>query len=65
MSKNSNGYDFDYYINHPEEDNRADDYYEDGEERMYCEECDNLMVPTGNEMYKCPACGSTEGSPLF
>lgn len=46
------------------EDNHADDYYEDGETYMYCDECDNLMVPTGNGEYKCPVCGCEDGSPM-
>ena len=42
-------------------DNRADDYYEEGEAFVYCDDCGNLMVPTGSG-YKCPCCGCTEGS---
>lgn len=46
-----------------DKDNHAD-YYEDGEVHMYCDECDNLMVPTGSGRYRCPVCGSEERSPL-
>ena len=63
MKKEKNDYDFDYYMSHPEEDNKADEQYEAGEEYMYCDECDNLMVPTDNG-YKCPVCGCEEGSTL-
>ena len=37
---------------------------EDGEVYMYCNECDNLMVPTDGG-YKCPVCGCTDGSTLY
>lgn len=60
MSKKNNDFDFDYYINHPEEDNKADDYYKKDEDYVFCDECDNLMVPTGNGKYKCPVCGHTQ-----
>lgn len=49
-------------INHH---NHADDYYEAGEAYVYCDECDNLMVPTGGGNYKCPVCGCEEGDPIY
>lgn len=57
-------YDFDYYMSHPEEDNHADEYYTDDMAYIYCDECDNLMVPIDGG-YKCPVCGCTKGSLLF
>ena len=58
-------FDFAKWFGVIDEDNRADDYYSDDEEYMYCDECDNLMVPTGNGKYKCPVCGSKKGSTLY
>ena len=55
-------FDFKRWIGVIDVDNHADDYYEDGEEYVYCDDCDNLMVPVGKDRYKCPVCGSTEGS---
>ena len=54
-------FDFDRWFGVIDEDNRADDYYEPGEDYVYCDECSNLMVPTAGG-YKCPVCGCTEGS---
>lgn len=55
------GYDFDKYMN-SDEDNKADEYYEEGERYVYCDDCDNLMVPLGDGTYKCPVCGCEYGS---
>ena len=57
-------FDFERWHGVIDEDNRADDYYEKGEAYMYCDDCDNLMVPIGGGEYKCPVCGCTEGSEL-
>lgn len=56
-------FDFERWFGIIDEDNHADDYYESGEDYVYCDECSNLMVPTGNG-YKCPVCGCTEGSKM-
>ena len=40
-------FDFDKWMGVLDEDNKADEYYADDEAYMYCDECDNLMVPTG------------------
>lgn len=58
------GFDFARWFGVLDEDNRADDYYADDESHMYCFMCNNLMVPNGVGEYKCPVCGSNEGSPL-
>lgn len=55
-------FDFDRWLGVVDEDNRADDYYSDDEAYIYCDDCDNLMVPTGNGNYKYPVCGGTDGS---
>lgn len=55
-------FDFEKWAGVIDVDNKADEYYDEDEEHMYCDECDNLMVPIGNDEYKCPVCGSTEGS---
>lgn len=57
-------FDFDRCFGLVDEDNKADEYYEEDMAYFYCDECDNLMVPTGSG-YKCPVCGSTEGSLLY
>ena len=54
-------FDFERWFGVIDEDNRADDYYEAGEEYVCCDDCSNLMVPTADG-YKCPVCGCTEGS---
>ena len=53
-------FDFDKWFGVIEEDNHADDYYAVGEDYVYCDSCDNLMVPI-NGGYKCPVCGCEEG----
>ena len=53
-------FDFDKWMGVLDEDNKADEYYADDEAYMYCDECDNLMVPTGDGEYKCPVCGCTD-----
>lgn len=55
-------FDFDRWFGVIDEDNRADDYYEKDESYVYCDDCGNLMVPTGGGKYKCPVCGCTEGN---
>lgn len=55
-------FDFDSWTGVINEDNKADEYYDEDERHMYCNECDNLMVPTSGGSYKCPVCGCTEGS---
>lgn len=55
-------FDFEKWFGVIDEDNHADDYYADDEAYIYCDDCDNLMVPMGDGEYKCPVCGSTEGS---
>ena len=57
-------FDFNKWLGVIDKDNRADDYYSSGEDYIYCDECDNLMVPTGGGEYKCPVCGCTAGSKL-
>lgn len=52
-------FDFDRWFGVVDDDNRADDYYEAGEEYVYCDACSNLMVPIEGG-YKCPVCGCTE-----
>lgn len=54
-------FDFDRWHGVIDEDNHADNYYGEGEDYVYCEQCDNLMVPTGGGNYKCPVCGCTDG----
>ena len=54
------GFDFSRWFGVIDRDNRADDYYGENETHVYCDECDNLMVPNGNG-YKCPVCGCEEG----
>ena len=56
-------FDFERWYGVIDEDNRADDFYQDGERYMYCDDCGNLMVPIGNGKYKCPVCWNTTGSP--
>ena len=56
-------FDFERWFGIIDEDNHADDYYESGEDYVYCDDCSNLMVPTGNGD-KCPVCGCTEGSTM-
>ena len=58
-------FDFDRWLGVIDKDNHADDYYEAGEAYVYCDECDNLMVPTGGGNYKCPVCGCEEGDPIY
>ena len=53
-------FDFDKWMGVLDEDNKADEYYADDEEYMYCDECDNLMVPTGDREYNCRVSGCTE-----
>lgn len=55
-------FDFDKWLGVIDEDNHADDYYADDEAYVYCDDCDNLMVPTGSGAYKCPVCGCEHGS---
>lgn len=54
-------FDFDKWFGVIDEDNKADEYYAEDEDYVYCDECNNLMVPTGDGGYKCPVCGCTEG----
>lgn len=53
-------FDFDKWFGVIDEDNHADDYYAAGEDYVYCDSCDNLMVPI-NGGYKCPVCGCEDG----
>ena len=55
-------FDFDRWHGVIDKDNHADDYYKSDEEYIYCDECNNLMVPIRKGKYKCPVCGSTKGS---
>ena len=55
-------FDFDKWLGVIDEDNHADDYYADDEAYVYCDDCDNRMVPTGSGAYKCPVCGCEHGS---
>ena len=57
----SKKFDFDKWSGVIDEDNHADDYYAEDEAYVYCDDCGNLMVSTSGG-YKCPVCGSTEGS---
>ena len=57
----SKKFDFNKWKGVIDQDNHADDYYADDEAYIYCDDCGNLMVPDGGG-YKCPVCGSTEGS---
>ena len=54
-------FDFDKWFGVIDEDNKADEYYEENEAYVYCNQCSNLMVPTGDGGYRCPVCGCTEG----
>ncbi len=53
-------FDFTKWLGVKDKDNHADDYYEEDEAYMYCDDCSNLMIPT-KDGYKCPVCGCTEG----
>jgi len=58
-------FDFARWLGVTDEDNHADDYYAEDEAYIYCDECDNLMVPYesgDSRKYKCPVCGNTNGS---
>ena len=46
-------FDFEKWFGVIDKDNHADEYYADDEDYVYCDECDNLMVPI-NGGYKCP-----------
>ena len=58
-----NKFDFEKWYGVIDEDNRADEYYGRDDCYVYCDECDNLMVPNGKS-YKCPVCGCIDGSRL-
>lgn len=53
-------FDFDRWTGVIDEDNHADDYYNEGEEKQVCDLCGNLMVPLGYRKYKCPVCGNIQ-----
>lgn len=53
-------FDFSKWLGVIDKDNKADEYYKEGEKYRYCYECDNLMVPIGKGKYKCPVCGDTK-----
>ena len=45
-------FDFDKWFGVIDEDNKADEYYEENEAYVYCNQCSNLMVPTGDGGYR-------------
>lgn len=62
---NTSGFDFDRWYGVLDEDNHADEYYKEDEVYQYCYDCFNLMVPIGNNEYKCPVCGRVQEADYY